>query len=257
MGLFDLFKKRPVNDIESLTIEDLLKNAARDAGYRVAFYKRLLTSELIVLTQDSPLPEGAQTLPEDTPLRVVSFDDGRIPVFTSADRVFDKHVIDKKVQSVAMKGADLFEVLNGATLLLNPYSDYGKELLPREIKSLLDGTMFASTGETITVKSATQALVGQPATVPTEMLESLRTVFSRRPEVSAGYLGWIDMGGSDVPPHYVIGIEAEDYTKDLVEEVGFTANQFLGPNEFVDLIQLNTNDGVCSYLRSTEPFYKR
>jgi hypothetical protein len=258
MGLFDIFKKKSGVDIELLSLEDLLKNAAVDAAYRVAFYKRLLTSELIVLTPDPVLSDGVQTLEQDTSLRIVALDDGRIPVFTSQDRMFDKHVIDKEMRYVAMSGKDLFGVVAGATLLLNPYSNYGKELLPSEIKSLLDGTMFGSAGETITVNSPTKVLLGQPAKIPTEMLAALSRIFARRTDVSAAYLGWIDMrGDKDVPPHYVIGIETNDYSKDLVEEIGFTANQFLGANEFVDLIELNKTDGVGRYLSGTKPFYKR
>ena len=149
MGLFDLFKRKSIVDPETTNLEELLKNAATDPSYRVEFYKQLLRSDLIVLTQDSEIGEGMQTLQEDTSLKILSLPDGRIPVFTSTDRVFDKKVIDEQIQYVAMKGADLLAVVKGATILLNPYSDYGKELLPDEIRGLLDGTIFNSGGQAI------------------------------------------------------------------------------------------------------------
>lgn len=258
MGLFELFKRKSAVDLEITNLEELLMNAATDPSYRVEFYKQLLRSDLIVLTQDSEIGEGVQTLQEDTSLKILSLPDGRIPVFTSTDRVFDKKVIEEQVQYVAMKGADLLAVVKGATLLLNPYSDYGKELLPDEIDGLLDGTIFSSGGQTIVTSKPTEVLLGQPAKVPHEMLNSLQSVLTRRPEVSVGYLGWIDMpGDNNVPPHYIVGIEAGEYTRELVEEVGSTANQFLGPNEFIDIIELKENDGVSDYLRGTEPFYRR
>jgi len=180
MSLFDIFKKKPKEESETTDLEELLKKAAVDGSFRVAFYKKLLVSELIVLTEGNDIPEGRQTLEQDTSLKVLSLSDGRIPVFTSTDRIFDKKVICEQVQYVAMKGSDLFNVVRGATLILNPYSDYGKELLPDEIASLLDGSIFSSAGETITVSEQTEVLLGQPAKRPNAMLEGLKTLFDQR-----------------------------------------------------------------------------
>jgi len=258
MSLFDFFKRKTSDLPETTNLEDLLKNAASDPSYRVGFYKQLLLSELIVLTQDSEFGEGERTLQQDTSLKILSLDDGRIPVFTSTDRIFDKQQIKEQVHYVAMKGSDLFATVRGATLLLNPYSDYGKELLPDEIGKLLDGSIFSSGGRTIDIAKSTEVLLGQPAKIPHELVSALKSAFARKPEVSAAYLGWIDMRGEDeVPPHYIVGIDSEKYTAELVEEVGFIANQFLGPNELVDIIEVKENDGVGNYLKSTEPFYRR
>jgi hypothetical protein len=119
-------------------------------------------------------------------------------------------------------------------------------------------TILSSAGQTITIERSTQVLLGQPATIPHEMLNSLQRLFERRPEVSSAHLGWIDYASSDLPPHYVIGIQAESYSQNLVQEAGMTAKAFLEPTEFVDFMQLKGgDDGVTSYLQSVEPFFRR
>ena len=90
-------------------------------------------------------------------------------------------------QWIALPCRVLWEMTRGATLFLNPNSDYGKEFLPGEIAQLLDGT--AAVTETV-VKERTEVLVGVPAMVPPGMEDALKAVFSKHPEVASGYLGW-------------------------------------------------------------------
>ncbi len=137
MGIFNIFKLK-----KELSLEKLLEKAAQEPSYRADFYKRLLNEELIVLTENSSLVNGKQILKEDTEVNIVSFKNGEIPVFTTTDRIFDKNIIDKKVQFLQMKGLNLFELTKGATLILNPYSDSGKEFLPTEIEKIIDGTII-------------------------------------------------------------------------------------------------------------------
>ncbi|MFH6998639.1 hypothetical protein ACHRVZ_11955 [Flavobacterium sp. FlaQc-57] len=60
MGLFDLFKKKNSQKIidNTITLETLLQKATTEAAYRAEFYKRLLSDELIVITQNSEIPKG-------------------------------------------------------------------------------------------------------------------------------------------------------------------------------------------------------
>jgi SseB protein C-terminal domain/SseB protein N-terminal domain len=257
MGLFDRFrtKSRPIPD--DLNLEELLERSALDPTFRAQFYRTLPDSDLFVLTQESSIPEGQHTLPEESELKVFTLSDGRIPVFTSTDRIFDKQVIKEEVQFVSMNAKDLFRTLQGATLVLNPYSDYGKELIPSEIKKVLDGTILSESGRAITIQESTEVILGQPAKVPQPMLDALKTVFRRYPNVSKAYLGWIATQDTNDPPHYVIGIETGGSDTQLVNDAGFTAQQFLGPGELVDFIEIKEFDGVSGYLRSTKPFYVR
>jgi hypothetical protein len=181
MGLFDWFKKKPEADKTAVAsenaLESVLRKSVTEPAYRPEFYRLLLSEELVVLTKPNSLEEGSYTLQKDTTVDISTLDDGRIPVFTSTDRIFDNGVIKEKVPFLAMKGADLFGLAKGAKYILNPYSDYGKELLAEEVANMLDGTVLNAKHKQITIERETQVLLGQPAIYPQKVVDSLRTLF--------------------------------------------------------------------------------
>src|SRR3954469_8084678 len=110
MGLFNFFKKeKSLSNENKYTLEQLLEMAAKEPAYRADFYKRLLTDELVVITNKTNLSDGDHVLKEATKVNIVSFPDKRIPVFTSVQRIFDKGIIKDQVPYMQFKGADLFE----------------------------------------------------------------------------------------------------------------------------------------------------
>lgn len=259
MGLFDIFKKKPNRAISNdLTLETLVQKAATEPAYRAEFYKRLLADELVVITEKSGLPEGNHTLEQDTKVNIVSYADGKIPVFTSTERIFDKGVVKEQVEYMQMKGENLFRLAKGATFLLNPYSDYGKELLPDEVEKMLSGNILNVNAKTITIQKETKVQIGQPTKYPTDIINSLKVLFADKPNIKAAYLGWIYNPDSGEPPHYIFGLDADGDIQSVTQEAGFTAQQFLGKDELVDFILVDNKPGVSSYfLKSVEPFYKR
>jgi len=263
MGLFDIFKKKtnhPKQDAFSNEniIEKSLRKAAIEPAYRAEFYKNLLSEKLIVLTDEMTLPEGIQTLQENTSVNIATLPDGKIPVFTSASKIFDKGVINKEVPFIEMKGEDLFNLATGATFILNPYSDYGKELLPGEIQSLLKGTILTDNHKQITIQEETKVQIGQPANYPTEIVNSLKTLFKDRPSVKAAYLGWILNPSSGEPPHLIFALDIDGDKQKITNEAGFTAQQLSKPNDIIDFIQINDKNGISDYfLNQTKPFYVR
>jgi hypothetical protein len=149
MGIFDIFKKKKTDStFPENELEQCLMRAANDTNAQKEFYQRLLWSPLYLLTNGhSPSEEGSQILEENTTVGFITFDDGKIPVFTSTNRMFDKGIITKAVPYVSMMGQDLFGVAIGATFILNPYSICGKELVPTEIENLLNGTIYSHLDE--------------------------------------------------------------------------------------------------------------
>jgi hypothetical protein len=262
MGLFDWFKKKPEADKTAVAnenaLESVLRKSVTEPAYRPEFYRLLLSEELVVLTKPNCLEEGSYTLQEDTTVDISTLDDGRIPVFTSTDRIFDKGVIKEKVPFLAMKGADLFGLAKGAKYILNPYSDYGKELLAEEVTNMLDGTVLEAKHKQITIEKETQVLIGQPAIYPQKVVNSLRTLFSTKPVVKAAYLGWIHDPASADPPHLIIGLDLDGEDPSVTNEAGFTAYQHLQPDEIVDFIRIRNGGSLVDYfVRETTPFYVR
>lgn len=256
MGLFNFFKKdADAQQPETLSLEALLQKAATEAAFRAEFSKRLPSEQLIIITEGDDRPDGNQTLAENTSVNIMTLTDGRLPVFTTTDRIFDGGVIKEQVHFTQMKASDLFEMTRGATLVINPFSQYGKDLLPNEIEQMLDGSLTES--KKITIQKDTQVQIGQPANYPNELVVSLQKLFAERPNVNKAYLGWIYNPESGDPPHYIFSIDADGDFQTTVNEAGFTAEQFLQPTEVVDFIKFGQGTLDDYFEHSTEPFYKR
>ncbi|AWM32279.1 enhanced serine sensitivity protein SseB C-terminal domain-containing protein [Hymenobacter nivis] len=260
MGWFDFLKRKSCAEPPldpGATLEALLGQAAADPAYRPEFYRRLLLEELVVITDENPatLVPGTSIADGSTTMRIFCWEDGRIPVFTTPDRIFDGEVIKHRVAYAQMKGRALFETLPGATLVLNPYSASGKELLPDEVVRILAGTVL-DTGQTLVAQPAAQVLLGHPAVYPTEMVRALARLLAQQPRVVAAYLGWIHDPAGPVPPHYIFCLDVEGEMTAIAKETGFVAQQFLDKGALVDIVQADKSS-LTDYFRSTKPFYER
>jgi hypothetical protein len=253
MDLFNFLKKKKVHDFETL-----LQRAADEPAYRMEFIQRLLSEKLVVITNSNEIREGFRVVEKNTKVGIFSFEDGRIPVFTSIERIFDKGIITQQVKFLELKGEDLFNILKGKTLVLNPYSDYGKEFLPEEIENLLNGTYFDNNVKHIKITKATTVRIGQPSKYPAEIVKSLIKLFSAKSEVNAAYLAWIHDPLTDDDPHYIFAIDTFGDWDNLSKEAGFITKQNLGPDQIVDFMQISNNGGINDYfIKSTTPFYKK
>ena len=259
MGIFDIFKKKkPDSTFPENELEKSLMKASSDISARNEFYTKLLWNELIVLTNGHNVSEeGRKTLEQDTEVQFVTFESGQIPVFTSTNRIFDKGVIKEQVPFMAMKGQDLFGFTKGATFILNPYSDYGKELIPQEIENLLNGSIFEKTNQ-MEIKEDTEVLIGQPSKYPTELVKALSNLFTSEPNVKSAYLGTSKMDKSEKLPHLIIAMDMEGNMSSVSGKAGALAEQMIGKNEIIDFIKIENNNGISDYfINRTKPFYKR
>jgi hypothetical protein len=251
MGIFDIFKKKdeqPEQGIAENALEVALRKASSEPASRPDFYKKLLSENVVIITDASSLAEGAQTLQENTQVSIVKLTDGRIPVFTSKERIFDKGIIKQQVPYLQMKGEDLFNLAKGASFILNPYSDYGKDLLPAEVEGMLNGTILEEKHEKITITKPTDVLIGQPINYPAQLVNSLKILFEDKQIVKAAYLGWIHDPSSPQPPHLIIAIDMADVdAQTVINEAGFIANQHLAPGEIIDFIRIS-DGGLSDYL---------
>lgn len=142
MGLFDIFKKKKT-ELQENELEKFLRQATSNFSAQKEFYQKLLENQLFIVTSKNSISEiGRKTEKENTTVQCFTFESGQIPIFTSVNRIFEKGIMEKNVPYLSLKGQDLFEVLNGATFVLNPFSDFVKELIPQEIENLLNGTIY-------------------------------------------------------------------------------------------------------------------
>jgi SseB protein C-terminal domain len=102
---------------------------------------------------------------------------------------------------------ELLKITRGARLILNPGSDFGKELLPEEVESIIDGSILRPR-ESYVVDRPTQVMLGQPARYPTELVEVLKRVFKRHDGVRAAFLAHFVNPAKDATAHTLIAIDA-------------------------------------------------
>jgi len=255
LKLFKFLKKKQTDNFEAL-----LQKAAKKPAYRIEFLKRLLTEKLVVITKNDVGVEGFRVVQENTTFQLSSYKDGRIPVFTSTERIFDGGVIKEQVNFLELKGADLLQILKGKTLIINPYSDFGKELLPNEIDGLLDGTIFSNGPQKIVLKENTKVTIGQPAIYPTAVVNALIKLFSEKPNVEAAYVAFIHFPSSVEPPHYIFGLDVKDNWDEISNEAGWLIQEVLSTGEIVDIVQLSKPGEIAgfeNYFKTISPFYRR
>src|SRR5438445_3786883 len=117
-------------------LEKALVRATEDADARPEFYRLLMASNLFVVGDvGRSVPSDRPAALQDDDLLKLAFveREGRKyhPVFSAMSRLRDFTPADK--QHFCLIGRDLFVSTRGAQFVLNPGSDFGKELQPDEI----------------------------------------------------------------------------------------------------------------------------
>lgn len=246
--------------VESLkasnAFEDILKRAAENPIFRDEFYTKILQSELLVITKDE-MP-NSQADSKGTNVQLITLNTGAIPVFTSVPKIFDKGVIQENITSVPIIGRQLFEMTKGQTLFLNPFSDYGKELLPKEIEGVLDGSILNSKNFTHDIKKDTRIQIGVPAVYPNEIVDEMSKLFSSFNQVKSAYVAWIHVPNSNEPPHYIFAIDVDDEYREIVAQAGKIVEQYSAKYNFADIIRLESKGGLSDYfINESKPFYSK
>lgn len=241
-----------------LPFEQLMVEASTNANVRFEFYKQLPNQPVIIITSPNmKVEQGKQTLTENTQVEIATLPDGKIPVFTAQQRIFDNGAVKENVPFIELRASDLFNMTKGATLVLNPFSPFGKELVPEEIAQIMDGRILGGAIEEVAVKNDTQIRIGQPANIPHEMLEQLKIVFAQRNDVNEAYLAMVEMPETGRPPHYLLALDVTGEVKPAFEETGRTAQQFLKQGDSIDIMQLVPENNLSVYFSDREPFFKK
>jgi hypothetical protein len=245
----------PENELESALIR-----ATKEPAARPDFYRLLLESDLLVLgtIEKRETAAGAAALSPGDNVQLASAQaNGRsyIPVFSSMTRL--QTYIREEQKYLSMNGLSLFEMAVGATFVLNPGSDYGKELLPAEIANLLNPG--AQGPRKVTLDKPTNVLIGQPAVYPHDLVNALKEAFTARPNVLAAHLIQIAFSGRDEPSHPLIGVEVIGDWQPISVEIGRIAG-LVAPGVLLDAAPIDrtkTDDTLTAALLKVPPFYSR
>jgi hypothetical protein len=234
-------------------LERALVQAVKNPTTAPDFYRLLLESDLLVLgTAEGQ--EGAVdqfSLAPGSRLNLVTgLKDGHqyLPVFSSLVRMQDYVKQDSKYLS--MKGRDLLELTRGAPVILNPASEYGKELTAEEVGQLLNPVQRSGPPRTV---------IGE-ADYPMPLVEALNRVFAARPEVEGAWMIQVTFADRAQEPHPLVGVETDNKSdfRQLVDAIQQEAENAVPGLVFdVQRIDRHTPNSLTEALLQVPPFFTR
>lgn len=240
-------------------LEQSFMKAATDPAARPQFYKDLIESEIYILQEGAPPTQNAehQRLSEGTQIQIRNVEMGGkqyVPFYSSLKR-FSSNLTSQSMY-LRMKALDFFSLSKGAALVLNPGSEYGKEFLPEEAASILDGSIWQPDKRHV-VDKPTQVLSGQPKNYPSELTHSLSRLFSTLPEVKRAWVAQYYNPSSGEQAHTLIAIEQSGDWAKIGGQFGIVANSVVVPEPPVDFMQLSGRGRIEDYFENVDPFYQR
>jgi hypothetical protein len=218
-------------------LEQAMLTAVTDASAHAAFYRLLLSSDLVVLGSYG----------ETMSLETVRGPAGEChPVFTSDARV--TALIKDAAPRFTIQGRNLFEITRGARFVLNPGSAPDRILSAEEIAWSLE--QFPPPAELI---------VAQPKVYPVNLVKALCVLFTSRAAIKAAHLVYVAREGIDSEAHPMIGLEADGDVPRLAQEI-FAAAEAVLPGTAIEVVYLDTGaplPPLQKHLLSVPPFYGR
>ncbi len=242
---------------KSNNLGDSLKNAALDPGLRPAFYKVLLGSDIYVLIKNkNNLPNAKTPLKIDKNILALSWKKSSgefvTPIFSSKKEM--RKAVKGNKPYICINAKVLFESNPDAQYVINPLSEYGKELTVYEVKSLLDGSLFNLNNEIKLEKNA-RVLLSQPRDYPHKLINALSTYFAQHESVANAYIAQIHSGEMDEEPHLLLALEGSVDLSGVFPEISLIIKEVISSNKYVDMFQLGGDDGLDGYFRKIKPFY--
>ena len=240
-------------------LEESLVRAAADPAHRPQFYKDLIEHDLFII-EEGPPPEksGQRVLTEGYRLNVSTMEwNGKsyVPVFTSLPRL--QAVLQHEAGYIALNALEFMKITQGANLLLNPGSDYGKELPKEEVASIIDGSIFQP-AERFVARKDTRVMIGQPANYPKELIAALTRLFKTYRAVKRAYVAHFFNPECDEKAHTLIAIEVTGDWDSVMAGAGIVAREVPSPDPPTDFVQITGSGGLEDYfLRDCKPFYER
>jgi hypothetical protein len=242
------------------TLEASLAQAVADPAHRPQFYRDLLEADVFVI--QPPLPEGNATDGQTVLSRGESIQIGMVeiggkpylPIFSSPERL--QEVLTAPASYLRMGMRAFLEMTRGADLVLNPGSEYGKEIVASEAAALLDGSIWQP-AEQFVADRDTEVLIGTPANYPDELVKALTRLFRARKPVQRAWVAHFFNPQVHQRAHTLVCVELTGDRDRIFADAGIVAAEVPVPDPPVDFIRFADDGGLGEYFKKTRPFYVR
>ena len=244
----------PVNQLEQVLLQ-----AATTPEARPLFYRALLQEEvLVVLHPREGLATGEVAPTEGMEIQLQVLNDGKIPVFTSLERIGEGSVDLATLSYLRLRGLDLFQMVQGADCALNPFSPVGKLLPAPELAELLAGNLTGPLEGSGPPQDVQVTLAPLGDAYP-ELAEALRTYGPGNANLEAAYLAQMQIQGSPEAPRLLLALHAADNDPAFLEELGPIVQGLVGDQQVLDimLIDPTSDEPINQYFQQAEPVYRK
>ncbi|TGE24108.1 hypothetical protein E5K00_02520 [Hymenobacter aquaticus] len=235
-------------------LEQLLFNAATMPEFRPGFYQALLNEEVFVVTIPKEGEPGGEVTPvEGMEIQLQVLNDGKIPVFTAKERIFEAEGTDELLPYMRLRGLDFFQMVQGADCALNPFSTVGKMLPATEIAELLSSNLAQAAPGNV------QVMLGAPTEEHAKIIEALRQFALSKPQVEAAHVAVVHFQDNTTPSRLLLAFYTDDNDPAFLEEMGPVMQGNIQENDLVDVMVLDkaSPEPLNQYFLQAEPVYKR
>lgn len=245
---------KPENDLERALVR-----AAEDASARAPFFEKLIDAELtLALVESRDKKGGGYEVPE-----VMSDDVAFVPIFTADARVEAMFGLEKMMK-VRQTFRQILEQIDGANFVLNPGSDYGREIMEADVAAMLAGDFEkAAESDDFSADSGFDEeqplpqVVGRPSPVPNHLVKPLVKLFGGLREVKAVYLAQSLFPDADGLKRLVIGVECDGDLDVVLDHVGEVLDDVAKPSDVIDFVGVPGSPLDDYFAKDNQPIYRR
>ena len=222
-------------------LELLMQELFQDSSRMGDFYGMLLSSELFVLTAKADVVEGRSILKKETEVELINYhmEDGTpfVPIFTSLSEL--ERSIPTDLSYMSLKVWNLFSIIRGSHIVINPASELGLQLDPDNIEEILHH--FGATETTI--DSDTTYQMGLPVVDPVDFKNALSEVFRGDSRIHSAYF-CLMINQKSGNRSFLVGVvfRPEQEYRGIFNIAGPAAGKFLPEDHNIDFIVIDDSD---------------
>ena len=248
----------PTPTVQNVELGILMQKAAEEPAFRKPFYERFLNENVHVVIHGEKMPTGTLDTTKVKSLAMMTLPDGRVPIFTSPQRIVERGFVKgDNIQYLTLTGRDLITSNANKTFVINPFSDYARNITPDEIPHILDGTALFDASRTTNIPQTEKVELGMPKVYPGEALKDLIALFRDYPEVTEAYIAIIRHPGVNHTPNYLFAVRTDEETyRELSAEMGITIGKHMLKTQIFEVMRLDGKTHFEQFFAKVPPFYK-